>query len=247
MKIIRNVLLKILGLKGYLTFISKIYVKFVLNEFFKKQCKELFFLKKIIKKDFLCIDLGANLGYYSTYLSKLTGDNGQVLAVEPIPLFGEIWKKNVLMSKSKNLRLFPYALGGENKIVKMGTPQKNGRLHHGMTKIVSTAKEEYVNFYEVEMRIPDEIFADIDRLDFVKCDVEGYESQVFLNFRKTIEKFRPIVQSELGGEKNRRTVYDFFKELEYSPKYLNKQSQLIDVDENNIKKINSDFYFFPNK
>jgi len=247
MKIIRNVLLKILGLKGYLTFISKIYIRLVLNGFFKKQGKELFFLKKIIKKDSVCIDFGANLGYYSTFLSRLTGDNGKVLAVEPIPLFGEIWKKNVLMSKSKNLKLFPYALGGEEKIVKMGTPQKNGRLHHGMTKIVSTAKEEYVNFYEVEMRIPDEIFADIDRLDFVKCDVEGYESQVFLNFRKTIGKFRPIVQSELGGEKNRRTVYEIFKELDYSPKYLNKQSQLIDVDENNIKKINSDFYFFPNK
>ena len=245
MKIVRKLLLRILGLKGYLSFISKIYIKLVLNGFLKRQYPELFFLRNIVKKNFVCIDIGANLGYYSTVLSRLVGDKGRVLAVEPIPIFGKIWKKNVLMSKSKNLKMFPYALGGENTTVKMGTPELGGILHHGMTKIVSTASENYKNFYDVEMKIPDEIFADIDRLDFVKCDVEGYESQVFINLKKTIEKFRPIVQSELSGDENRLSVYNFFKEFGYSSKYLNEKRQLVDIDESNIRRINSDFYFFP--
>jgi len=50
----------------------------------------------------------------------------------------------------------------------------------------------------------------LPRVDFVKCDVEGYEQYVFENMKETIMKHRPLVQSELGGEQNRKTVICFF-------------------------------------
>src|SRR3989304_2756674 len=107
MKIIRKVLLKILGFKGYLRFVSYTYLRIVNFGFYKNKYPELFFLKKIIKPGFVCIDIGANVGYYSHFLSKLAGKNGELYAVEPIPIFGKIWKKNVPQNFCKKTELLP--------------------------------------------------------------------------------------------------------------------------------------------
>ena len=111
MKLIRKILIKILGIEGYIKLASRVYLKLVRHGFLKKQYPELFYLKKIIKPGDVCIDIGANLGYYSTLMSHLAGKNGKIYAVEPIPMFYNIWIKNVKQSGYKNLELFPYALG----------------------------------------------------------------------------------------------------------------------------------------
>ena len=113
-KAIRKLLVNLLGFEGYIRLISSIYLKLVGAGLLAKKYPELFYLKKIIKPGFYCLDIGANLGYYSTFLSKLAGPSGKVLAVEPVPVFQEIWRDNVKASGVQNLELLPYALGGEN-------------------------------------------------------------------------------------------------------------------------------------
>lgn len=220
------------------------YLCMVRRGFLKKQYPELFYLRELVKKGDYCIDIGANLGYYSTFLSDIVGNEGKICAVEPIPLFGEIWKRNVKRSKINNLELFPFALGKEEQIVKMGIPEKNGVLHHGMTKIASTADDNYIQYFDVQMKNPDIIFGDLPRLNFIKCDVEGYEHVVFSNMQEVIKKHKPIIQSELGGNENRRTVIDILKNLGYSV-HLLKDNKLISVGENEISSAAQDFYFLP--
>lgn len=247
MKIIRKLIKRFLGIENYLKIISRTYLLLVLNGFLKKRYPELFFLKKIIKPGFYCIDIGANLGYYSTLLSGLAGKHGKIFAVEPVPLFVKIWKKNVQMSKIDNLQMLPFALGGENTSVRMGMPVRDGVVHHGMTKIVSTKKEDYIKYYDVDMKIPDELFSDLERLDFVKCDVEGYESEVFSNMTEILSKFRPLVQSELSGTENRISVINFFKRKGYSVNILDHDGNLVNVEEKIPGSVDRDLYFIPEK
>lgn len=243
MKCIRKICIAILGIKGYIRLAGKAYIWLVLHGYLKKQYPELFFLKKIIKHGFTCLDIGANLGYYSTMLSKLAGEKGSVFSVEPIPMFCEIWKKNVKNSGINNLQLYPFALGGENKTVRMGMPERDGLIHHGMTKIVSLADENYKQYFDVEMKIPDELFKNIERLDFIKCDVEGYESEVFSNMTVVISKFKPLIQSELSGKGNREKVITILKKIGYSIRILNDREELVPVDENSLYTLDKDFYF----
>lgn len=244
MKFIRKLLYKILGLKGFVRLVSRIYLCLVRNGFLKSKYPELFYLEKIIKPGFTCIDIGANVGYYSVMLSKHVGKEGKVLAVEPIPVFADIWQKNVKLSRISNLILFPYALGSEEKIVQMGVPKRDGVVHHGMTKITETQNEKYVAFFDVEMKNPGKLFAGLEKVDFIKCDVEGYESIVFSNMKEIIIKHRPLVQSELSGEENRSKVISTFEELEYKVCVL-ENNQLIDVPVEKQASISSDFYFVP--
>jgi FkbM family methyltransferase len=243
MKTIRNILLKTLGFGGYLRFVSFIYLRFVNLGFLKSKYPELFFLKKIIKPGFTCIDIGANVGYYSHFLAKFAGKEGELYSVEPIPLFGKIWKKNVSQNICKKTELLPYALGSENATVNMGTPVVHGVIHHGMTHIVKNGEENIAQTFEVPMRIPDELFANLSKVDFIKCDVEGYEQYVFGNLKNTLLKHKPLVQSELGGEENRKFVINLFEELGYTTCLLRENEALTDasIDEK-LHGVN-DFYF----
>jgi len=242
MNIIRNILLSVLGLKSYLRLISKIYISCVSRGVWKSKYPELFYLDTILKPGNTCIDIGANLGYYSTRMAKLVGTQGKVYAIEPIPLFGSIWKKNVKPQKNTQAVLYPYALGEKQGTVQMGIPEKNGRMHHGMTKVASSADENYMHYFDVEMRNPDELFADLKELQFIKCDVEGYESVVFDNLQETIKKFKPLVQSELGGDENRAHVIDLFAKLGYSCNVLRNET-LQKITKEEAMGLSQDFYF----
>jgi FkbM family methyltransferase len=247
LKALRKLLENILGFKGYLRLVSKTYLMMVGAGLMQKKYPELFFLKKIIKPGFTCIDIGANLGYYSTFLSKLAGPKGRVLAVEPIPLFQQIWQDNVKASGVPNLEMLPYALGGEKTTIKMGTPTRNGLLHHGMTKVVSSANEDYAHFYEVPMQVPDELFAGLNRLDFVKCDVEGFEFQVFSNMQKTLKRHMPLIQTELNGANNRDRVMTLLNGLGYQTCVLSAENKLVPCAGPEIASHHGDFYFKPLK
>jgi FkbM family methyltransferase len=243
-KAIRKLLVKVLGFEGYIRLVSKIYLQLVGAGLLAKNYPELFFLKKIVKPGFYCLDIGANLGYYSTFLSKLAGPQGKVLAVEPVPMFQKIWRDNVKASGVNNLELLPYALGGENTRIQMGTPERDGLLHHGMTKITTTANEKYARTYDVEMKVPDELFRNLNRLDFVKCDVEGFEYQVFSHLQETLKKFKPFIQTELNGTENRQAVITLLQNLGYQLYILSlDQTLTLYAPAQELADYAGDFYF----
>jgi len=242
MKTIRKVCIKVLGIRCYLSFISSIYVALTKKGYLSAKYPELFFLEKIIKKGDYCIDIGANLGYYSVKMSALCGQQGKVFAVEPVPMFYTIWKKNVKQSGLQNLELFPYALGSSEGVIQMGMPEKDGLAHHGMTKVASTSNETFVKFFEVNMKVPDQLFKDISRLDFVKCDIEGYEYIAFSNMTQTIKTYKPIIQSELSGAENRANVISLFESMGYTTYFL-KQGFLTKATVTDKDAYAGDFYF----
>jgi FkbM family methyltransferase len=225
MKALRKLLVGTLGFERYIRLASRVYLRLVATGWGRKKYPELFFLEKLVTPGAVCLDIGANLGYYSVALSRLVGPTGKVLAVEPVPLFQRIWQDNVQLSGHDNLLLLPYALGGHNATVRMGTPARDGLLHHGMTKVAdSSPTEQYAQFYEVPMRVPDELLADFERLDFVKCDVEGFEYEVFRHMQQTLRRHRPLIQTELNGLNNRRQVAELLAGLGYRPYVLETQS-----------------------
>ncbi|OUJ73733.1 FkbM family methyltransferase [Hymenobacter crusticola] len=247
MKELRKLLVRALGFERYIRLVSRVYLRLVGAGWGKDKYPELFFLAKLVKPGFVCLDIGANLGYYSVALSRLAGPQGKVLAVEPIPIFQNIWKDNVRLSGYNNVQLLPYALGGENTTVQMGTPERNGLLHHGMTKIAaSNTQEHYARTYDVPMRVPDELLTDLARLDFVKCDVEGFEYEVFRHMQLTLRRFRPLIQTELNGLENRRNVVELLEKLGYKPFVLSERSELVPCTMAQLESaVTADFYFQP--
>jgi len=245
MKIIRKLLYEILGFELYLLFISKLYISLIKLGFFKKRYAELHFIKKLVKPGYHCIDIGANLGYYSYFLCKATRETGKITAVEPVEIFRKILKSNIKKLCKKNFTLLPYALGSENKTITMGMPVLNGIIHHGMTHVITdnSQKQNIEKTFEVEMKIPDELFANIERLHFIKCDVEGYEYFVFSNMKNILYQHKPIIQCELS-EQNKKETIQLLKNLNYDIYILNNNKLQKQADDF-ILKYKNDVYFIP--
>ena len=64
------------------------------------------------------------------------------------------------------------------------------------------------------MRRGSELFAELERLDFIKCDIEGYERVVLPEMRALIERFHPVVLLETDGD-TRRAMVAMFADMGY--------------------------------
>lgn len=246
MKLLRKILVNILGLRGYLRLVSKSYIRMISWGWMKEKYAELHFIKKLVNDGDTVLDIGANLAYYSTLMAKCAGKNGQLIAVEPIPLFAEVWKKNMGGLSSLNPILENCALGDVAKeSVKMSIPIVNGVVRHGLTKVVEEGDtDETVMSFDVPMRVGDELISsnNIETLDFIKCDVEGYEQFVMPSLDKTLNKLKPMIQIELSGDENRKNVAEYLVKLGYQI-FILKGELLHSIQKSDIFSVNQDFYF----
>jgi FkbM family methyltransferase len=244
-KTIRSILLKVLGYQSYLSWVSDIYIRLIKGGMLKDKYPELFYLQNLIKPGYTCIDIGANVGYYSVFLSKYAGESGRVYSIEPVPLFAKVFLKNTYKHAFNNITLYQTALGAESKKIIMGTPTINGVFRHGLTKVLSDDDKDAgkMHTYETDMRIPDELFAPIEKIDFIKCDVEGYEIFLFPHLINTLKKHHPIIQIEISGEDNRQKMFDILMPLGYQIFKLNNEN-LVEISAGEAMKYEGgDFYF----
>ena len=59
-----------------------------------------------------------------------------------------------------------------------------------------------------------ELFASLDRIDLIKCDIEGYELVVMTEMRPLLERHHPTVLIETGGD-NRPRIVALFGSIGY--------------------------------
>jgi hypothetical protein len=57
-------------------------------------------------------------------------------------------------------------------------------------------------------------FSTFERIDYIKCDIEGHEWEVFSQLGNVLKEKRPIVQIEIDN-KNTALLLAFFLELDY--------------------------------
>jgi FkbM family methyltransferase len=240
MKTLKQFLFRTLGTTRYLQFVSNWFLIFYKYNFLIFGRKDLYFLPKIVKNGNTVIDIGGNLGYFAVPLSRIVGAQGRVLSVEPIPLFAGILQKNLRHSPFQNVTIYTIALGkSDKKTVQMATPIQNGVLRHGMTKITSDTTSTEAT-YEVPIITSSELFKDLERLDFVKCDVEGFEANVMEDFKPLLLRFQPIIEIEIS-HKNKAFLWNFFQTLNYDCFEL-KNGELVAVTDIFAPHV-GDYYF----
>lgn len=214
-KIIHKLLYHTLSLKHYLRTVSRLF--FIFRRLgigrYAPATEYVYHLDRLVRAGDTAIDIGANLGYYSRSLSDLVGAEGQLYAVEPVPEICEVLRHN--LKGCSNVEILPYALGTENKMIAMGNDSaaRTGYFGTGQNFVNETGAHADVEF-TARMRRGSELFGGLERLDFIKCDIEGYELIVMEEMRPLLERFHPTVLIETGGE-NRPKIIALFEGLGY--------------------------------
>ncbi|WP_051697646.1 FkbM family methyltransferase [Prevotella sp. 10(H)] len=177
-----------------------------------------YYIKHLIHEGDTVIDIGANLGYYSILMSSLVGSFGRVYSVEPIALYNKIFNEKA--RKRQNITLYPYALGKEEKDVTLVCSPNVGYLRTGLPHVYDSKKDGDIKAqeftFDAKMKIPSVLFSSLDKLDYIKCDIEGFEYVVLSDMKDIIAKYKPVVQVEVWGD-NESFIKELFAELEYIP------------------------------
>lgn len=217
MKFLKRIYVSVFGLKNYFLTVSRLFFIFYRTGLLRsnKNFDCHYYIKNLIREGDHVIDIGANFGYYTVLFSDLV-KSGKVYAVEPVQLYRDVLQKNI--GHRNNVEIFPFALGDENKeSIQMGIPG-NDISRHGLTKIINE-KETQAKTFSVAMRNPLELFSGIEKINYIKCDVEGYEMHIIPIILPLIQKHRPIIQIETGGE-NKIKIISLLENAGYKTYYV---------------------------
>lgn len=191
---------------------------------------ELIGLRQIVKPGDVCVDVGAALGLYTVTLSRLVGPQGTVHSVEPLVFAHPALSYLLRPREGQNIRRHSVALGNAQGREVMSVPVRHGSPVTGRSFLTVGAKglgsnEEFDEHLDVVVKTDtlDHFVEEqnIQRLDFVKADVEGAELRVLEGGKETIERFKPALLLEIEERHVERFGYraqdvaDFLTERGY--------------------------------
>jgi FkbM family methyltransferase len=156
-------------------------------------------MKKIIRKDDVVLDIGANLGWYSVNIAKLLPVS-KIHAFEPVPnIFSKLRRHCALNGVDAKVVLNQVALGDADGTIELHTFPD---LPHGHSSISTLGKTDYVTSIAKMVTLDSFLHEhSVDTVDFIKMDVEGAEMLVLKGAESLLKRENaPIWVIELNTE-----------------------------------------------
>ena len=126
------------------------------------------------------LDIGANVGLWGR---DLVDNFAKVVAFEPVAVFRECLEKNVI---GDNFFISPLALGDHDTLATMIITEGNSGHSHLDPNTLGTGDVQVVKLDNLN----------IDNVDYIKIDCEGYEYRVLQGAEQTVKRWRPIIVVE---------------------------------------------------
>lgn len=169
----------------------------------------------LIRPGDVCIDAGANFGWYTTLMAAASRESGEVHAFEPIPSSFELLAANRELSPyAANISANNVALGDElgeitiNLFADLPSGHASAAIRDGGQIESITCPLTTLDDY-LKVR-------NIDQVDVIKADVEGSELMFVNGGASVIERSSPIILMEMALEQSEAFGYrpdDLLKRL----------------------------------
>jgi FkbM family methyltransferase len=157
------------------------------------------------------VDVGANRGAFALVASHLVGSRGKVICFEPNPHSVKSLEDVIELNKARNITIHQCGLADKDDVLTLTVPLINS----GEGSFGSSQYKDNLMF-SVPVRRGDGILAN-EKPSLIKIDVEGFETKVILGLSKTIERWSPIVITEVIArhlERARSSVEDLKNTME---------------------------------
>ena len=153
------------------------------------------FISAIVKPGMVCVDIGENVGFHAFLMRELTGPTGHIYAFEP----NSENCRMLMLSKKENLAdnftVLPVALSDRlGAIAFSPAVGSNGSFMYG----VDGDPILHPNCTIVPTARMDDLLK-VERLDFIKIDVEGAEPLALAGGEDLITRHRPVITSEFSA------------------------------------------------
>lgn len=248
----KRAFVKLIGEENYVKsfgYISDLYQSVFLR--IKEEGTDL--VPNFIKKGDTVFDIGANVGRFTSFAARLAGRNGKVYSFEP-----QSYPRKVL-SQMRSIRGFTQvtvvdvALSDQVGKATITIPLKDGWKPKSACGHLDGTGEGAFNSETVALTTLDKFCEDraIERLDFIKCDVEGAEQKLFSAGQRTLKRFAPVLYTEVDklclDRKGipLREIFDFMEGLDYRAYLPDADKKLYYVSPDNVTREKTEYFFIP--
>ena len=160
-------------------------------------------LNEFLKNDSIIIDVGAHAGQFTKLFSALVPE-GHVYAFEPGGYASSILTKVIRLYRLKNVTHINKGLGKQYKKENLNIPLKqSGSLGFGLSHIGNNKQDVRTTVSEIIEIITLDSFAEdkrLEKINFIKADIEGWEMQLLLGAKSIIQKWHPILTLEVNRQ-----------------------------------------------
>lgn len=159
------------------------------------EATELDLLESILEPGMVVVDVGANNGAYTCISSQHVGPDGRVIAIEPVAENLDLLQQSVALNQActQNVTIIAAAAGADDGTIRIHLDDGNSGTHS-----VGGNGERW---QDVPMRPISDIVHDeqLEFLDVMKIDVEGFEPQVLEGAREALRRFTPTLLCEFDS------------------------------------------------
>ena len=163
-----------------------------------------------------CLDLGANIGFFTLKLAHWVGRRGRVAAFEANPQMAARVRHNVALNHQTWVDVI-------NRPVDRQARQASFYLaaNPGKSSLLATQVAAPVDVLPVETLVLDDYLhaQGWDRLDVIKSDIEGNDCNALLGAQEALTRFRPLIVLEFWYHTPLEITREYFEFLE-SLKYI---------------------------
>jgi len=172
-----------------------------------------------LRPDMVFYDLGANLGFFSLLAARLVGPKGTVVSFEADPEVAQRLQGNVEKNGFMNVQLVQKAAWSTSGIVAFSRSDQSTSPDRAWGRIVKSPVSTQP-VLKISCTSLDDFVQTHPRPDFIKCDVEGAEVEVFRGAMKVLSTYRPVVECEIHSHKNKELLEPMFRALNYDIRWL---------------------------
>jgi FkbM family methyltransferase len=158
------------------------------------------------------VDVGANIGQHSLFVSRLVGPTGHVISFEPIKHLYEQMKKSKEANAMNNIDLINAGCGEKIETKELYLDAAN----IGASSVLAPIKGRKLETVTIHIMRAEDALLPYTKIDLIKIDVEGYEYQALLGLERIIARDKPVLF------------------IEYSPTFY-KRSKQGDGDDDGIR------------
>lgn len=174
-------------------------------------------IKRLLKRNSVVIDIGANIGAHTLPIAKKIDSMGKVFAIEPTRYAYSKLIKNIKLNKdlADKIQADQLLLVNSNSVKKLNEVYSSWplnkdstlkhKVHQGVLMSTEGSKTQTLDSY-VELN-------NLSKIDIIKLDVDGNEFEVLSGAIKTLQLFKPILVMELAPEQY-TSYLDFTKVID---------------------------------
>jgi len=195
-----------------------------------------------LKEGGTALDIGGNIGLQSLRMAQKVGPLGKIIAFEPLEYLRKKFQHNIHLNRFKNIQILPYALSDQKTILDFNIDEHS--WNQGTFRL--SQKETGNTSQRVEVHVADELpeIQQLDSLDLIKIDVEGFEFNVLRGLELTLKRLKPRLILEydtnywLSNNQDIKECYQFLSKLDYSVYHINSIGCELIQNPNNIAQGN---------